>query len=53
MSKSAKPSKKGAPAKKASKPKPYVQPASQLGTRVLPVTPPLSSAQARRQLRGF
>ena len=44
-------SSKKAPAKKASKSKPYVQPAA---PGVLsPVTPPLSSEQARKQLRGF
>ncbi len=46
-------SKKPASKKPAAKTKPYVQPASQLGTGVLPVTPPLSSEQARKQLRGF
>jgi hypothetical protein len=47
-------SKKPASKKPAAKTKPYVQPSSQLGTGVLPpVTPPLSSEQARKQLRGF
>ncbi len=46
-----KPAKK-APAKKAA-PKKYIPSPGQLGTGVLPVTPPLSSEQARRQLRGF
>jgi hypothetical protein len=36
----------GAPAK-------YVPSPGQLGTGVIPVTPPLSSADARKQLRGF
>jgi hypothetical protein len=44
---------KKAPAKKASKPGKYIQSPGQLGTGVLPVTPPLSSEQARKQLRGF
>jgi len=41
-----------APAKKTA-PKKYVQSVGQLGTGVIPVTPPLTSAQARKQLRGF
>lgn len=47
----AKPSaKKGS---KPAKPAKYIQSPGQLGTGVLPVTPPLSSEQARRQLRGW
>jgi hypothetical protein len=38
---------KPAPSKK------YIQSPGQLGTGVLPVTPPLTSEQARKQLRGF
>jgi hypothetical protein len=45
--------KKPASKKSAAKAKPYIQSPGQLGTGVIPVTPPLSSEQARKQLRGF
>jgi hypothetical protein len=31
----------------------YLQSPGQIGTGVIPVTPPLSSADARKQIRGF
>jgi hypothetical protein len=33
--------------------KKYLQQPGQIGTGVIPVTPPLTSEQARKQLRGF
>ncbi len=35
------------------KPERYIQSPGQIGAGPIPVTPPLSSAEARRQLRGF
>jgi hypothetical protein len=42
-----------APSKKATKPAKYLPSPGQLGTGVIPVTPPLTLEQARKQLRGF
>ena len=51
MAKSSKKSSK--PAAKKPAPRKYIAPVGQIGTGVIPVTPPIDSAEARRQLRGY